>query len=126
METESDYEWTPRRKLHDHRFKRFCGWRRGGNAGKTWADFEKWEKENPDGISLESIIRGEAEEQEKLRNRLHEEELIEKERRRIADLRKELVTSIRRKDWTDEEKRKAIGIVNMTSNAKIKELNLLE
>jgi len=122
METESDYEWTPKRKLHNHRFKRFCGWVRGRNAGKSWADFEKWEKEHPDGVTLESIIREEEEEQEKARIwRLEEEESWH-----IADLRKELITSIRRKDWTDEEKRKAIGIVNTTSNAKIKEMNLLE
>jgi hypothetical protein len=120
--TDSNYEWTPKRKLRNHRFKRFCGWRKGRNAGKTWADFEKWEKEHPDGVTLESIIRSEEEEQERARVRLCEEE----ESWRIADLRKELIRLIRRKDWTNEEKRKAIGVVNMTSNAKIKELNLLE
>jgi predicted nucleic acid-binding protein len=122
LETHSQYEWTPKRKLHNHRFKRFCGWRRGRNAGKTWADFEKWEKEHPDDVTLESIIRREEEEQEKARIRRLEEE----ESWHIADLRKELIRLIRRKDWTNEEKRKAIGVVNMTSNAKIKELNLLE
>jgi hypothetical protein len=38
-----------------------------------------------------------------------------------------LIKSIRRKkDWTEEEKRKAIGVINMTSNAKFKEMNLLK
>jgi hypothetical protein len=108
--------------MHFHRFKRFCGWRRGRNAGKSWADFEKWEKEHPDGVTLESIIRRETEAQERARAR-HFEEV---ESSRIAELRKELIRLIRRKDWTYEEKKKAIGVVNMTSNAEIKEMHLLE
>jgi hypothetical protein len=120
--TDSNYEWTLKRKLHYHRSKRFAGWRRGRNAGKTWADFQQWEKEHPDEVTLESMIQKETEAQERARAR----HLEEQESWRIAELRKELIRLIRRKDWTHEEKKKAIGVVNMTSNAKIKEMHFLE
>jgi hypothetical protein len=55
----SQYKWTPKRILHYHRLKRFVGWRKGKNAGKTWADFLEWERQHPDGLTLESIIKGE-------------------------------------------------------------------
>jgi hypothetical protein len=120
--TDSNYEWTPKRKLYYHRSKRFAGWRRGRNAGKTWADFQRWEKEHPDGVTLESIILRETEAQEMARAR----QLEEQESCRIARLREELIRLIRRKDWTHEEKKKAIGVINMMSNAKIKEMHFLE
>jgi predicted nucleic acid-binding protein len=62
---------------------------KGRNAGKSWADFEKWQKEHPDGMTLESIILRE-EEQERARVRRFEEE----ESWHIADLRKELIRLI--------------------------------
>jgi hypothetical protein len=95
--TDSDYEWTLKRELHYHRFKRFCGWHKGRNARKPLTDFEKCEKEHSDGVTFESIIGREEKEQEVARARLLEEE----ESWRIAALRKELIRLIRRKDWTE-------------------------
>jgi len=125
----SQYKWTPKRRLHYHRLKRFVGWRKGKNAGKTWADFLEWEMQHPNGVTLESMIKG-----EEARRRLvekfwpeiwAEEEKINEEKLLIASLRRELIKSINRKDWEPEEKRKAIGVVNMTPNRWFKEQNFL-
>ena len=125
MGTDSNYEWTidrptPKRRLHYHRLKRFASWRKGKNAGKTWEEFKQWEKEHPDGVTLESIIRKDAEEEEKWRDYWQKEAIIEEEKQRIANLRKELIRSINKKDWTEDEKRKARAVINMASNVKIK------